>query len=251
MTIDTIAKAAEIIAESKIAIALTGAGISVDSGVPDFRSPGGLWERYDPMEYAHIQSFHSNPERVWNLIHEMRDVMGSAAPNPAHRALAELEAMHQLDAIITQNIDNLHQEAGSRDVIEFHGNAKRFVCLECEKRYGRADIESGLLGDPPRCDCGRILKPDFIFFGEAIPRDALTRSFDLASKADVMLILGTSAQVAPANMLPSLVLQGGGRLIEINLERTHLSRESNTLHISGSTTVVLPEIVEKIKRHTL
>lgn len=198
-------------------IALTGAGVSVPSGIPDFRSPGGLWERHDPQEVATIQALRRNPARVWEFLREAARLFQTATPNPAHRALAALEAAGRLDAIITQNIDNLHQEAGSRRVIEFHGSGKRYYCMGCNAQHDPAaarDVE--LL--PWRCaDCNGVVRPDFVFFGEQIPPHALADSMELASRADLVVIVGTSGEVAPANSIPFQVKASGGKVIEINL----------------------------------
>jgi len=181
------------------------------------------------------------------MLKEMRAVMTEAKPNPGHLALAELERLKRLQTIITQNIDNLHQDAGSGDVIEFHGNAHRFSCLRCGKIYARDQVESGALGFPPECACGFILKPDIVFFGEAIPTEALERSIGLAQQADMMLIVGTSATVAPANVLPTITRARGGSLIEINLERTHLGNVYGAMALIGSSSEVLPALVEGVR----
>lgn len=246
MTDSTLEYAAGLIAESRVTVALSGAGISVDSGIPDFRSAGGLWERYDPMDYAHIASFRADPFRVWDMLTDMRNLAQSARPNPGHLALAELERLGRLQAIITQNIDNLHQEAGNTRVIEFHGNARHLRCLKCGTFYGTEDVDR-LGTHPPICFCGAVLKPDIVFFGEAIPPEAFRESLVLAEQADVMLVVGTSAQVAPANMLPSVTTSRKGKLIEINLERTHLADVHGALHLGGSTTDVLPRLVEAVR----
>ncbi len=173
---DKFRQAADIIKKSKNTIALTGAGVSVESGIPDFRSAGGLWDKYDPSEYAHIDSFRRHPEKIWNMIFDLRDITTNARPNPAHIAMAKMEEMNLLSAVITQNIDNLHQAAGSRNVIEFHGNASRLECIHCGASFGADEYEVAP-GVPPRCRaCKEILKPSVIFFGEAIPVRALAES---------------------------------------------------------------------------
>ena len=241
-------KAAEIIKKSKNMIALTGAGISVESGIPDFRSAGGLWDRYDPAIYASIHSFMSSPIRVWDMIFEMIEVMESAAPNSAHLALAKLESMGLLKAIITQNIDNLHQEAGSKKVIEYHGNAKHLVCLACGEEYGVDEYESGLLAKKvPVCKaCGKVLKPSVVFFGENIPFNALSESQKFAEAADVVLVVGTSAVVYPVAAIPRIAKNRGAALIEFNLERTELSSFADIL-IQGSAGKTLPELIKLLE----
>lgn len=248
---DDIDTAARMLHAAKVTVALTGAGISVDSGIPDFRSPGGLWERFDPMEYATIEAFVASPRKVWEMLFEMMDVMESARANPGHTALAELEAMGRLDAIVTQNIDNLHQAGGSRRVIEFHGNSRRLVCLHCGREYAAEQFAA--LRDlspppPPECrECGAILKPDVVLFGEAIPDRAARDAAIMAASCDLMLVIGTSAMVYPAAGLPVTARSRGAKIIEINLEPTHLTGTLADLTIMGSSTDVIPALVERIR----
>ncbi|HPS59307.1 MAG TPA: NAD-dependent deacylase [Spirochaetota bacterium] len=244
---DRLKEAAEIIRKSGNMIALTGAGVSVESGIPDFRSAGGLWDKFDPAIYASIQSFNSRPERVWDMIFEMIELTAAAKPNNAHYALAELESMKLLKALITQNIDNLHQEAGSRNVIEYHGNTSRLECLNCGNKYEAADFDiSGKI--IPRCrSCGTILKPAVIFFGEMIPHDALQQSALYAGKADVVLVAGTSAVVYPAAAIPQQAKRNGAKIIEFNIEETELTRRGTDILILGSAGKTLPQLVELLK----
>jgi NAD-dependent deacetylase len=225
---------------------LTGAGISVESGIPAFRGSQGLWDRYDPLEFAHIQSFKEDPAKVWTMLAELAGLVVLAQPNPAHRALARLEEKGLLQAVITQNIDALHQRAGSREVIEFHGNGQRLVCLSCGR--GRAAETVPLETLPPTCSCGGILKPDVVFFGEPIPVEAHDRAFDYSRRCEVMLVIGTSAVVAPASYLPLVAKQNGARIIEINLERTHLSESVSDVVWEASAGRALSEIVETLDR---
>ncbi|MCU0845335.1 MAG: NAD-dependent deacylase [Spirochaetes bacterium] len=235
-------QAAEIIGGAKTIISLTGAGISVESGIPDFRSACGLWEKYDPMEYAHIDAFRRNPEKIWKMVFELIELTSSASPNPAHRALAELEKMNILRSVITQNIDNLHQAAGSRNVIEFHGNASRLDCLNCGQSYGAGEFE--LTKKVPRCrGCSAVLKPSVIFFGEAIPVQALAESERLSNLADAILVIGTSAVVYPASSIPFIVKSNGGRVIEMNLETTGLTHSITDVFIQGPVGTTLPELI--------
>ena len=236
--------AADIIVDSSLTLALTGAGISVESGIPDFRSAGGLWARFDPAEYATISAFRSNPEKVWEMLREMEDVVNSARPNSAHTGLGELENLGYLHYIITQNVDNLHQQGGSRNVIEYHGNASTLSCLWCGKRY-EVDEKRGEY--PPRCECTQILKPDVIFFGEAIPAEAMNRSFQLASSAKALMVVGTSAVVSPVNTIPAITKQNGAKIIEINKERTHLTDSLTDVFLQGSAGAILPELVDAVK----
>jgi NAD-dependent deacetylase len=239
-----IEQAADIIINSRLTLALTGAGISVGSGIPDFRSPGGLWSIYDPSEYATITAFRATPEKVWEMAREMTKLIDKAKPNSAHIGMAALEKMGYLHHIITQNVDNLHQDAGSENVIEYHGNTSTLTCLRCGKRYKTIDKQDEF---PPRCRCRQILKPDVIFFGEAIPKDAMNRSFQLASEAQALMVVGTSAVVSPANIIPSVAKQNGAKLIEINKETTHLTGTVTDIFLKGDAGVIMPLLVEKIK----
>lgn len=243
---DQNSEAAGIIISSKNLIALTGAGISVESGIPDFRSAGGLWEKYDPMEYAHIDSFRRNPVKIWDMIFDLVALTRNAKPNPAHIALAELERMDYLKAIITQNIDNLHQAAGSGNVIEFHGNASRLECLHCGAEYGADEFEA--TGKPPACGkCNEILKPSVIFFGEMIPQRALVDSQLYAEGADAVLVIGTSAVVYPASNIPYIAKQRGAKVIEMNLEETGLTGSITDVFIQGSVGSTLPRLVDRVR----
>lgn len=211
------------------AVALTGAGISVESGIPSFRGTRGLWERYDPMEYATIDAFLQDPEKVWEMLSEMVDLFARAVPNSAHLGLADMERRGVLRSVITQNVDGLHQAAGSRRVIEFHGNAEELICLSCGIRYAsRAKIREGI---PPRCACGAILKPDLVLIGEPIPGEAREAAESEAKRCSVLLVIGTSAQMAPACDIPLLSKRSGAVIIEINPEETGLTRSLDTVHI--------------------
>lgn len=243
---DSIERAATVIKDARRGIALTGAGISVESGIPDFRSAGGLWSKYDPMEYATISAFRANPEKVWQMLREMEELVVNARPNPAHYAMARLEEMGKLLAVITQNIDNLHQMAGSKDVIEYHGNSATLSCLRCGMRYSREEKQKEHI---PRCKCSMVLKPDVVFFGEPIPVDAMQRSFKLAASCDLLLIVGTSAVVSPANTIPGVAKQAGAKIIEVNLEPTHLTDSITDVFVQGRAGEVLPKIVERVSEY--
>ncbi len=210
--------ASQMIREARMTVALTGAGISVPSGIPDFRSPGGLWSRHNPMQVATLAALRRDPKRVWSFLLDANKDFGKATPNPAHGALAALEAAGKLQAVITQNIDGLHTAAGSRRVVEFHGNASRYYCMQCKKPHDSRDA-AALTAEtiPWMCDCGGIVRPDIVFFGEHIPPQALATSLALARQADLLLIVGTSGEVAPANQLPWDVKTSGGKVIEVNL----------------------------------
>ncbi|GAB4111625.1 MAG TPA: NAD-dependent deacylase [Spirochaetota bacterium] len=243
---DLIKTAAKIVKDSISTIALTGAGISVESGIPDFRSAGGLWTRYNPEEYAHIDGFRRNPRKIWKMIFELMDMTRNAMPNPAHIALAQLEEMGLLKAVITQNIDNLHQRAGSKNVIEFHGNSERLQCIYCGAEY--APDEFVIENEPPQCKkCGEILKPSVVFFGEMIPHNALMESQNLASDARVVLVIGTSAVVYPASSIPHIAKANGAYIIEFNLEKTVITPMITDIFIQGKVGETLPKFIEAIK----
>jgi NAD-dependent deacetylase len=195
---------------------LTGAGISVPSGIPDFRSPGtGLWTKVDPMEVAHIDVFRRDPERFWQFYGARFQALEDKQPNGAHAALAKLERAGMLEAVITQNIDRLHARAGSSELIEVHGTIDHSSCLRCRARYPLAEVRErqGNSSDAvPRCDCGSPLKPDVVLFGEYLPQDAIARAQELAVRADLMLCVGSSLEVYPVAELPALTLRAGGRL---------------------------------------
>lgn len=232
---------AEHLRKSRYAIALTGAGISVESGIPDFRSEEGLWSRYNPMEYGTIDAFIDNPGKVWKMLEEMDGLLMRAEPNPAHRALYDLEKRNIVKLIITQNIDSLHQRAGSRNVIEFHGHNRSLQCERCRKRFERREISLAEL--PPRCSCGGPLRPELVFFGEMIPPDAHDKAIEAALRCDVMLVVGTSATVAPASLLPRAAKRHGAFIIEINPSETELTHMFSDLHVAVPAGKALPAIV--------
>lgn len=227
-----IRQAASEIARARNVIALTGAGISVESGIPPFRGKGGLWEKIDPMEVAHIDSFLEDPAKVWRLlIQDMGHLLVSAQPNDGHHGLVALEKQGRLSAIITQNVDGLHQSAGSSKVVEFHGTFATVSCLQCQARQ---PIKNCLMVDlPPRCDCGGILRPDCVFFGEMIPVNAFHAAQVAVATCDVMLVVGTSATVQPAAQMPVMAKQNGAVIIEINPTSTPLSRSISDYTIKG------------------
>lgn len=237
----SIETAAEKIREAQSVIAVTGAGISVESGIPDFRSPGGIWSKYPPEEFATIDAFNNDPMRLWELWIELGAMLKDAQPNPAHFALAELEKQGCLQAVITQNIDNLHQAAGSKKVIEYHGNAQRLFCLRCHTRTP-LKLED-LQGHAPYCACGAVMKPDVVLFGELIPQHALIESEALAQNADVVIIVGTSATVYPAAGIPFAAKQHGAYIIECNLEPTEFTTRITDTFLKGKAGTTLPELV--------
>ena len=195
-------------------VALTGAGISVPSGIPDFRSPGtGLWENVNPMEVAHIDAWRADPERFWHFYGNRFATLEDKEPNGAHRALVELEARGRLDAVITQNIDRLHRRAGTSRLIEVHGSIDTSSCLTCSSAYPIAEVRARLEASEisvPHCDCGEPLKPDVVLFGEWLPPGALEEAYALAAGADVLLCIGSSLEVHPIAQLPGVTRQNGG-----------------------------------------
>ena len=244
---DPIAQAADAIAKRSRIVALTGAGISVESGIPPFRGKGGLWEKYDPMKYAHIDAFLNNPADVWQyLFKDMKTLLDKAEPNTAHMGLARLETLGRLGTVITQNVDGLHQMAGNTDVIEFHGTFAIQRCVDCNQSLPSSRISMSAL--PPRCDCGGILRPDVVMFGEAIVYEHMQRSQMLASTCDVMLVIGTSATVEPAAYLPVIAKRSGAFIIEINAERTPLSGHISDLTLLGKAGAVVSRLVEAVER---
>jgi NAD-dependent deacetylase len=244
---------AELIRSARSVVALTGAGISVPSGIPDFRSPGtGLWANVDPMEVAHISVWRRDPERFWGFYGKRFASLEGKQPNGAHRALAALEEAGRLDAVITQNIDGLHAAAGSRDVIEVHGSIATASCLACGERYSlaetRARLEAAADG-VPRCDCGEPLKPDVVLFGELLDEAAMTRASDLATRADLLLCVGSSLEVYPVAGLPELTLEVGGRIAVVTQSATPYDRFA-VARLSGDVEVELEALVAAVElRH--
>jgi len=248
---ENIKKAAKILLNSKNTIVLTGAGISTESGIPDFRGEDGIWEKYKPEIYGDIQSFLKDPSKFWKMAEEIAPTLFNAVPNPGHFALAELEKMKLIKAIITQNVDELHQKAGAIIVYEVHGNINRFTCLGCRASYTKDRVFNKLKkakGSPPQCDyCTAPLRPSVVLFGENLPNFEKYMSIDLAKKTEVMLIAGSSLTVAPVCDLPVYTLKGGGRLIIVNDQPTHLDDKAEIV-INNKTGIILPLIVEEIKR---
>jgi len=242
-TREKIEQVAEALVRRRHGVALTGAGISVDSGIPDFRSPGGLWERFDPMEYATIDAFRGDPRKVWLMLEQFDGILRAAAPNPGHAALAALEGAGVLDGVVTQNVDNLHQEAGSRRVVEFHGNGSRLVCLSCGARRRAEEVDRETL--PPTCSCGAVLKPDVVLFGEMIPEAGLKGAMELVERCQVMLVIGTSATVAPCSLIPMAARRQGALLAEFNLGPTELTPVCDVT-VFASASESLPLLAEAV-----
>jgi len=234
-------KIAKEIKNAKLVVALTGAGISTESGIPDFRGKNGIWSRFNIDEYGHIDNLIKNPEKVWKMLRLLIKETKDAKPNPAHISLAEMEKMGYLHAIITQNVDGLHQMAGSKNVLEFHGNFREAVCMKCKKVY---PIEKII--ENPRCSCGGWLKPNAVFFGEEIPRDVLIKAFEYAGNCDLMLVIGTSALVYPAAHLPYIAKENGAKIVEINMEKSGISHIAD-YSFYGKAGEILPILLNLLK----
>jgi NAD-dependent deacetylase len=243
-----IKKAANLIAGARHAVALTGAGISTPSGIPDFRSPGsGLWEKIDPMIVASIFAFRLRPQAFYDWLHPMADLFLNAQPNPAHRALADLENMGLLKAVITQNVDNLHQKAGSTKVYELHGHLREATCIRCHKIMPARSLIEKFIADAqvPRCECGGVMKPNVTLFGEQLPVDVLMAAQGEAEACDLMLVAGSYLEIAPASGIPFLAKRRGARIIIVNYQPTCLDPSADVV-IREDVAVVLPKIVELV-----
>lgn len=236
-------KAVELIRNSNRLTAFTGAGISVESGIPTFRGENGLWNKIDPV-FLDIHYFLANPVKSWELIKEIfYDYFGEARPNAAHFALAEMEEQGFLQAIITQNIDNLHQQAGSINVYEFHGNSRNLVCIKCYNKIGAATISLNSL--PPRCNhCGGLLKPDFVFFGEPIPEPAKSNSFAEIHRSDVFLLIGTTGEIMPASIIPHEAAKQHSTIIEINTVPSNYTHTITDVFIQSKATLAMQKITD-------
>jgi NAD-dependent deacetylase len=238
---------AELIRARQPCVVLTGAGVSTESGIPDFRSPQGLWAQFDPFEYGSIAAFRSDPEKVWRFYAPRFGVLTEAEPNAAHRALARLEQEGLVRAVITQNIDLLHERAGSRDVVEVHGSIRTSACPGCGASYPLARVLELLEGaGAPACpECGAILKPDVVFFGELLPEAAIDRAFALAREAALLLVVGSALEVYPVAGLPLETLEAGGDVAIVNRGPTALDGRT-TLKVDGSAGEVLAAVAEEL-----
>lgn len=240
-------KAAQLIRESQKPAVFTGAGISAESGIPTFRGEDGVWKKYNP-EVLELSYFYSHPLDSWKVIRELfYNFMHKAEPNAAHYALADIEKIKNKLAVITQNIDHFHQIAGNTDVIEFHGTTAHLLCEKCRQKYP-AD-EKMLETIPPVCpSCNSVLKPDFVFFGEGIPPEAFARSFQIAASCDLMIVVGTSGEVMPANMIPQEARRNGARIIEINPDKNVFAFEPRDIYFKGKAGDILSKIVIELKQ---
>ena len=243
MDTEKIKIAADLIRKAKYPVAFTGAGISVDSGIQPFRGENGLWNEHHPI-FLEIEYFKNKPLQSWKKIKEIfYDNIGNAEPNIAHQVLAKMELRSFLEAIITQNIDNLHQKAGSKHVYELHGTYKQLVCTSCNSEFEAGFADLNFL--PPTCYiCKGILKPDMVFFNEPIPSFAKKHSFEEASKADVLLIIGTHAEVLPAAEIPVVAKDHGAKIIEINIEPSHFTNSITDIFINDRASETMKIIGE-------
>jgi NAD-dependent deacetylase len=240
---------ADLIRQNQPCVALTGAGASTESGIPDFRSPTGIWAEFDPLEYATMGAFRRDPAKVWRFYAPRFSMLTDAEPNAAHAALAELERRGLLRAVVTQNIDLLHERAGSRDVVEVHGSIRSSTCPGCGAGYPLADvlplIEAG--GGAPSCpSCGGILKPDVVFFDELLPPEAIDRAYELASEARLLLVVGSSLEVWPVAELPLVTLRAGGKVAVVNRGPTAVDDRAD-LKLDGSAGEVLQAAVASLE----
>jgi NAD-dependent deacetylase len=239
---DLIDKAIILLKQAHNAVALTGAGVSTESGIPDFSGKNGLWSRFDPYEYGTMGAFLADPEKVWRMLSSLVKIV-DAEPNTGHKGMAVLEEKGLLTGIITQNIDGLHQKGGSRNVVEFHGSLDTFTCLSCGENYSLAHVKECSL--PPHCaTCDAILKPDIIFYDERIPDMVFAKTQQMLASADLLLVAGTSCKVEPAARIPNLIHNGGGKIIEINREPAlnHLA----AITLEGNFSTVMEKIVERL-----
>ncbi len=245
----TPAALAELIRTHQPCVVLTGAGVSTESGIPDFRSPDGLWAQFDPLDYGSLASFQRDPVRIWDFYARRFAFLAEAEPNDAHRALARLEALGLVEAVVTQNIDLLHERAGSREVVEVHGSIRRAVCLSCggTEPLGRV-LEQLARAPAPLCpSCGSVLKPDVVFFGELLPEAALARAVELAERARLLVVVGSSLEVHPVAGLPFETLRAGGALAIVNRGRTPLDAHAE-VRLDGSAGAILSEVVDLLER---
>jgi len=238
--------AAELLKKSKYTIAFTGAGISAESGIPTFRGRQGLWTKHKPS-LLDINNFYDNPKEIWEIMNKIfYEFIEKAKPNKAHYALAELEKIEIVKAIITQNIDYLHQTAGSENVYEYHGTSKTLICKKCNSTYFVKDIDLKKL--PPLCNnCNSVLKPNFVFFGEGIPKEPNNFAMKSTQKADVFLVIGTTGKVMPASMIPIRAHHYGAKIIEINVTTSEYTNKVTDIFLKGKAGDILPKILEHCK----
>ncbi len=243
---DNYEKAAEWIAASSDVVVFTGAGISVESGIPPFRGPDGLWSKYDPS-VLELSSFHNKPQKTWKILKEIfYEHFETVEPNRAHEIIGQLEKEGYVRSVVTQNIDNLHQEGGSQTVWEFHGTYRRFECQSCGKTFSFEQIDIDV--EVPECpECGGLLKPDIIFFGEGIPEPAGSKAFEEAENCDIMLVVGTTGEVMPASMIPNRARESGARIIEVNKKPSSYTNRVTEIYLEGKATEVMEKLYQCIQ----
>ncbi|MFX1599969.1 MAG: NAD-dependent deacetylase [Promethearchaeota archaeon] len=243
-----ITQAAQIIKDSNYIVVLSGAGISTESGIDDFRSPGGLWERYDPGIYASYQYFLHDPSLFWKMHKEVEDLVGEADPNQAHLAIAELERMGKVKAVITQNIDMLHQKAGSGQygakIYQLHGEYGKLHCVKCNKEFRFDEIDTRNV-EFPVCECSGYIKPKVVLFGESLPYGVLDGAMAECTNADCLIVVGSSLLISPANFIPSIAKQYGAQLIFINRENTIMD-ELADVFLKGNAGEIFTELLKII-----
>lgn len=229
-----------VLHDSETLVAFSGAGLSAESGIPTYRGAGGLWNEYDPNKYADIDYFMYDPSYYWRFFRDVRfPILRNAKPNAGHYALAELEKRGKCRSVITQNIDGLHHEAGQRQVTELHGNTRRFYCMECSSPKTLDEAHELVSRDlPPRCSCGGLIRPDVVFFGEALPVEALEEATRDALECDVFLVLGSSLVVQPAAQLPIMAKRQGAKLIIINIGETPLDSAADFVFDESASSIL-------------
>jgi NAD-dependent deacetylase len=243
--VDDLTSLARLVRERQPCVVLTGAGISTESGIPDFRSPTGIWAEVDPTEHASLSAFRRDPERVWSFYRQRLRMLAEAKPNRGHRALAELERRGLVQAVVTQNIDMLHERAGSREVVEVHGSIRTASCLRCPSTQPLAEVlaQIDVAQTAPVCTCGAVLKPDVVFFEELLPERAIDRAFELAAGAGLLLVVGSSLEVYPVAGLPDETLRAGGMVAIVNMGSTPYDDRA-TFVIDRNAGPVLEELLE-------
>jgi NAD-dependent deacetylase len=249
MSEETIKKIGHLIRTCKYTIAISGAGVSTPSGIPDFRSPNsGLWETYDPFEVASLNAFRHNPEQVYNWLRPLAKLISHAPPNSAHYGLANLEATGYLQKIITQNVDSLHQKAGSKNVLEVHGSFRTLTCTSCFKRHDSSEFFSIFIqdGELPRCrSCQRILKPDAILFGEQLPAQTWLQAVEACRRCDLLIVIGSSLEVIPVAGLPMHSIESGAHLVILNQQETYMDIRADII-LREDVAETIPAVVNEV-----
>jgi NAD-dependent deacetylase len=225
-------------------VVLTGAGISAESGVPTFRGEEGLWKKFRPEELATFDAFMANPELVWEWYEYRRKIINEIKPNPGHSALVDFQKHFDKFDLITQNVDGLHDQAGSRNIVELHGNIRKNKCIQCAKQY--ESLEGTIEGVPPKCSCGGNIRPDVVWFGEMLPQNAINYAFEVSQRCDLFFSVGTSAVVHPAASLPLIAKRSGAFVVEVNLEPTEISHLVDET-LLGKSGEILPSLVKLLK----